>query len=223
MFSMSKKKFCILILAFISLVFSFNMVKSTYAKYVTSNDKTTDVNLAKWDILVNGEYIKSSKTLSATLTPSFVESSYTAEGYLAPGTQAYFDVIVDNTYVDVDYNYIASVAPVAESRLSDLRITKVGIYEVDDHENPIVDTTKDQTTTGNQANINGYWYNGITPTKYCIRVYVEWFDGEGETMNDDEDTVIGHNAANLGANEVNNDGRLTIKLRFVQVTNHTGA
>jgi hypothetical protein len=199
------------------------MVKSTYAKYVTSNDKTTDVNLAKWDILVNGEYIKSSKTLSATLTPSFVASSYTAEGYLAPGTQAYFDVIVDNTYVDVDYNYIASVAPVAESRLSDLRITKVGIYEVDDHENPIVDTTKDQTTTGNQANINGYWYNGITPTKYCIRVYVEWFDGEGETMNDDEDTVIGHNAANLGANEVNNDGRLTIKLRFVQVTNHTGA
>ena len=107
MFSMSKKKFCILILAFISLVFSFNMVKSTYAKYVTSNDKTTDVNLAKWDILVNGEYIKSSKTLSATLTPNFVASSYTTDGYLAPGTQAYFDVIVDNTYVDVDYNYIA--------------------------------------------------------------------------------------------------------------------
>ena len=223
MFSMSKKKFCILILAFISLVFSFNMVKSTYAKYVTSNDKTTDVNLAKWDILVNGEYIKSSKTLSATLTPNFVASNYTANGYLAPGTQAYFDIIVDNTYVDVDYNYVASVAPVAESNLSDLRITKVGIYEVDNHENPIVDTTKDQTITGNQANINGYWYNGVTSTKYCIRVYVEWYDGTGETMDDDDDTNIGYHAANLGPTDTNNDGKLTIKLRFVQVTSHVGA
>ena len=223
MFSMSKKKFCILVLAFISLVFSFNMVKSTYAKYVTANDKTTDVNLAKWDILVNSEYIKSSKTLSATLTPNFIASNYTANGYLAPGTQAYFDILIDNTYVDVDYNYIASVASVAESNLSDLKITKIGIYEVDNSEQPIVDPTKETSITGAQANINGYWYKGINPTKLCIRVYIEWYDGDEETMDDDADTEVGYHAANLESNETNNDGKLTIKLRFVQVTSHNGA
>ena len=222
MFSMSKKKFIILILAFISLVFSFNMVKSTYAKYVTANDKTTDVNLAKWDILVNGEYIKSSKTLSATLTPNFIASSYTKEGYLAPGTQAYFDIIVDNTYVDVDYNYIASVATAENSNLTDLKITKIGIYNVDASENPIVDTTQDQEITGIQANINGYWYKGIKPTKYCIRIYIEWYDGDEETMDDDKDTEVGYHAANTTP-ETNNDGKLTIKLRFVQITSHNGA
>ena len=220
---MSKKKFCILVLAFISLVFSFNMVKSTYAKYVTSNDNTTDVNLAKWDILVNGEYIKQSKTLSATLTPNFIASNYTANGYLAPGTQAYFDIIVDNTYVDVDYNYVASVGSVAESNLRDLKITKIGIYDVDNSENPIVDTTKDQTITGTQANINGYWTQGVNSTKYCIRVYIEWYDGTGETMNDEEDTEIGYNAATLQSGETNNDGKINIKLRFVQVTSSTRA
>ena len=220
---MSRKKFCILILAFISLVFSFNMVKSTYAKYVTSSNNTTDVNLAKWDILVNGEYIKSSKTLSATLTPNFESSQYTADGYLAPGTKAYFDIIVDNTYVDVDYNYVASVSSVAESNLKDLKITKVGIYDVDQYENPIVDTTKDQEITGAQANLNGYWTQGVNATKYCIRVYVEWYDGTGEQMDDDEDTNVGYHAANLTPDETNNDGKLSIKLRFVQVTSSTHA
>ena len=220
---MSRKKFCILILAFISLVFSFNMVKSTYAKYVTSSDNTTDVNLAKWDILVNGEYIKSSKTLSATLTPNFEVSQYTADGYLAPGTKAYFDIIVDNTYVDVDYNYVASVAAVEESNLKDLKITKVGIYTVDSSENPIVDTTKDQEITGAQANLNGYWTLGTDPTKYCIRVYVEWYEGVGEQMNDDDDTNAGYHAATLAPGETNNDGKLSIKLRFIQVTSNTHA
>ena len=218
---MSRKKFCILILAFISLVFSFNMVKSTYAKYVTSSNNTTDVNLAKWDILVNGEYIKSSKTLSATLTPNFESSQYTADGYLAPGTKAYFDIIVDNTYVDVDYNYIASVASVAESNIQDLKITKVGIYDVDSDENPIVDASKDQEITGIQANINGYWYKGMSQTKYCIRVYVEWYDGDGENMDDDADTEVGYNAANTSP-ETNNDGKITIKLKFVQISSHVG-
>ena len=220
---MSRKKFCILILAFISLVFSFNMVKSTYAKYVTSSDNTTDVNLAKWDILVNGEYIKSSKTLSATLTPNFESSQYTADGYLAPGTKAYFDIIVDNTYVDVDYNYVASVASVEESNLKDLKITKIGIYDVDASENPIVDTTKDQEITGVQANVNGYWTQGVNATKYCIRVYVEWYDGTGEQMDDDDDTKVGYDAANLSPGETNNDGKLSIKLRFIQVTSSVHA
>ena len=220
---MSRKKFFILILAFISLVFSFNMVKSTYAKYVTSSNKTTDVNLAKWDILVNGEYIKSSKTLSATLTPNFESSQYTADGYLAPGTKAYFDIIVDNTYVDVDYNYVASVASVEESNLKDLKITKIGIYDVDASENPIVDTTKDQEITGVQANVNGYWTQGVNATKYCIRVYVEWYDGTGEQMDDDDDTKVGYDAANLSPGETNNDGKLSIKLRFIQVTSSVHA
>ena len=220
---MSRKKFCILILAFISLVFSFNMGKSTYAKYVTSTDNTTDVNLAKWDILVNGEYIKSSKTLSATLTPNFESSQYTADGYLAPGTKAYFDIIVDNTYVDVDYNYVASVASVEESNLKDLKITKIGIYNVDNHENPIVDTSKDQEITGAQANINGYWTQGSDPTKYCIRVYVEWYDGTGEQMDDEEDTKVGYHAATLAPGETNNDGKLAIKLSFIQVSSNVHA
>ena len=220
---MSKKKFCILILAFISMVFSFNVVKNTYAKYVTSTDNTADINLARWDILVNGEYIKSSKTLSATLTPNFEVNNYTADGYLAPGTKAYFDIIIDNTYVDVDYNYIASVASVSESNLQDLRITKIGIYDVDNHENPIVDTSKDQETIGNQANINGYWSQGIDATKYCIRIYVEWYDGTDETMDDDDDTNVGYNASTLNPNQTNNDGKLTIKLKFIQVTSNTRA
>ena len=218
---MSKKKFCILILAFISLVFSFNMVKSTYAKYVTANDKTTDVNLAKWDILVNGEYIKSSKTLSATLNPNYIASNYTKDGFLAPGSQAYFDIMVDNTYVDVDYNYITTVAKADNSNLSDLKITKVGIYDVDNNENPIVDTTKDQEITGTQANINGYWYKGMSQTKYCIRVYVEWYDGDGEEMDDDADTEVGYNASKTTP-DTNNDGKITIKLKFVQISSHVG-
>jgi hypothetical protein len=199
------------------------MVKSTYAKYVTSNDKTTDVNLAKWDILVNGEYIKSSKTLSASLIPNFEYNAYTKDGFLAPGSKAYFDVIVDNTYVDVDYNYIASVAPDKNSNLKDLKITKVGIYDVDNSENPIVDTTKDVEITGNQANINGYWVQGLNQTKYCIRIYIEWYDGEDNEMDDDEDTEVGHNAATITPGEQNNDGKISIKLKFVQVTSSTRA
>ena len=42
-------------------------------------------------------------------------------------------------------------------------------------------------------------------------------------MDDDADTEIGYHAANLESNETNNDGKLTIKLRFVQVTSHNGA
>ena len=42
-------------------------------------------------------------------------------------------------------------------------------------------------------------------------------------MDDDDDTNVGYHASTLGQNETNNDGKLTIKLKFIQVTSSTRA
>ena len=161
-------------------------IADTYAKYREQIDGTTNANMARWNIKVNSEEIKNKTTLTSALSAYFPATTYTAAGVIAPGSQGYFDIIIDSSQVDVAFTYTISSAVDSESAISDIRLLgyKVNPSGLDD-------------MTGMQPLANGNVSGniGVATTNTTVRVFVEWFDGSGETMDnqDDTDTVLNNN------------------------------
>ena len=161
-------------------------IADTYAKYREQIDGTTNANMARWNIKVNSEEIKNKTTLTSALSAYFPATTYTAAGVIAPGSQGYFDIIIDSSQVDVAFTYTISSAIDSESAISDIRLLgyKVNPSGLDD-------------MTGMQPLANGNVSGniGVATTNTTVRVFVEWFDGSGETMDnqDDTDTVLNNN------------------------------
>jgi hypothetical protein len=161
-------------------------IADTYAKYREQIDGTTNANMARWNIKVNSEEIKNKTTLTSALSAYFPATTYTAAGVIAPGSQGYFDIIIDSSQVDVAFTYTISSAVDSESAISDIRLLG---YKV----NP--SGLDDMTNMQPLANGNVSGNIGVATTNTTVRVFVEWFDGSGETMDndDDTDTVLNNN------------------------------
>lgn len=199
---MSKKKKITLILAIFSLLFSLNMIDETYAKYISLTNGVAQMNIARWDIIVNNEHVKNGQTLNTLIEPNYVDNVNVAAGVIAPGSMGYFDVTIDPGMTDVSFDYEISVKSADTSIVNDVVLSK---YYIDDEANMvIVDDVTDKIT--NSFDINQ------SKDAQTVRVYVLWNDDVNtENMNNEADTTVGHNAsdANLTAD-------VLVELKFKQ-------
>ena len=97
------------------------------------------------------------KTLTNSITPTFYENEYVKENTLAPGIKGYFDINIDSSKVDVDFNYEVNAVLNNSTNLTD--------YELNDS-----CTKQNFSTTG----ISNSLPKNTKNTK--IRFYVEWID-----------------------------------------------
>lgn len=194
---MSKKKRLILLLAIISLFFSVSMVQKTYAKYVTTSNGEANLNIARWDIVVNNEHIKNKSELTATITPEYVENPNVAAGVIAPGSIGYFDITIDPTNTDVSFDFEISIDN-TNSDVTDLKLLK---YYIDSEENLKDATSSDEIIT-DSIRIE----NKVAKT---VRIYVIWDESIDETMDNSKDSEIGHDAYNKNAS-------VNVNLKFKQ-------
>ncbi len=181
-----KKRISIFV-ALLSLTYSVSLIQNTYAKYVSSAEANSNINIARWNITVNTQDVIQNSNFTNNLTPVFTENQYIKENVIAPTSEGYFDIIIDGTNADVSFKYTITLNPSNEQTIKDFEIVK---YTIED-----IDYTYSENITGV---IN---YNDTSKTK-SIRVYFKWNDdAETQQMNNSEDTLATtENNANYNVN-----------------------
>jgi len=79
----NSQKFIILI-SCISLIISIVFILQTYAKYTTSVEGTTTATIARWNILINEQLIKTDDDLTNVLNLIFEDNPHILDGVWAP-------------------------------------------------------------------------------------------------------------------------------------------
>ena len=184
---MSLKRKIRLFVALISLLYSVSLIQSTYAKYVTTADANTNITIARWNVLVNGQDVKNNSDFSSKVTPVFTGNDNIASGIIAPTSTGYFDLIINGTNSDVSFTYTIKIQNDTNTSVKDLTLDS---YTIDSGTS---NTFTDGTITGN-INLND------TNKTHTIRVYVKWLDGDTETMNNAADTAATSGKAIMDVN-----------------------
>lgn len=217
--TISKKIKIILLLLSLSLTMAF--MSDTYSRYVADTTGDVEVQFAKWQILVNEEDITSGEKKSIDLQPVVIANEHVAADTFAPSSEGYFDIAVDPSNINVSFGYTISLE-VLNKDMPDLMITQYSLLDE-------VGVEGDKNDIDSTSNVNGVIENAITkqvlydkdePFKpFTIRIYFEWFEGEGEQQDDEADTLIGVNASKVET--LSNDEEVTDETTVEEVTEET--
>lgn len=187
-----KRKIAIFV-ALLSLFYSVTLIQTTYAKYVSSAEANSNINIARWSITVNNQDVIQNSNFTNSLSPVFNNNQYIKENVIAPTSEGYFDIIIDGTNADVSFKYTVTINPISNRTIKDLKIVK---YTIDDI---------DYTYNDNIAGIINY--NDENKTK-SIRVFFIWNDDEEtQEMNNNEDTLA----------TINGNANYRVNINLIQV------
>lgn len=181
------KKRMFILLSLVSLSLTLGLMSNTYSRYVADTTSNLEVLFAKWQILVNENDITTGSTSSINLVPVIEENSNVEANMVAPSSKGYFDIDIDPSNVGVAFNYSITLEMLNEN-MPDLMITKYAIINSDYVEG-------DEITTTNLVNnsIEGTVELVNKNEPFTIRIYFEWYEGENELMNDEQDTEVAQN------------------------------
>ena len=125
--------------------------------------------------MLNDVDITTESNFTGEISPVLNGSNYVNEGVIAPAASGYFDIIIDGSESDVSFQYNLTVTQADDNTISDLRVVsyQIGTDEVTDYEGTI-------------SNIIN---SGDTNKSRTIRFFVDWYDGDGEEMDNEADTL----------------------------------
>ena len=176
---MANKRKLLLLLALLCMFTCLYFVRTTYAKYLTTASGELEARIARWNIKVNNTTVRNNDVLTNGITPTFIQSAHIANNVIAPTSQGYFDLTIDATDVDVSFTYTVTINQrAAYSLLTDFNVTG---YSTDG--GTTITTLATPTLSADILK------NDTTRIK-TIRVYVEWVEGTGETMDNAADTAV---------------------------------
>ncbi len=188
------KKRVRLLFLFVSMVITLSMISSTYSRYVADTTGNVDVSLSRWQILVNETDIVQNSTSTIEFTPTIETNNNVSSNKLAPTSTGYFDIEVDPTNVDLSFRYNIELSAVS-TEVPDFIINK---YEILENGASTSNPLNGVSITGGVIENTMIFNKGIENykhEKFVIRVYFEWYDGDTNTMTDEVDTTVGHQAS----------------------------
>ncbi len=165
-----KRNITICLVLLLLVVTSFFAAK-TFARYKTEASGNAEVIVAAWnvDVTKDGE-----AAFTGDIPTTIIENANVVSTRVAPGSKAYFDVVLDYSGTEVAIDYTVALNTASITLPTDLAITG---YEVADTEAALTGTATGGTTvTGSVAlEDNAAFVEG---SKKYIRVYVEWTNTE---------------------------------------------
>lgn len=176
-----KKKY-VIILLFISLCLCLFFIQDSFAKYLTSASETANMNIARWKIIVNNKDIRDNSSSSAIISPVFLGNDNVASDIIAPGSEGYFDLIIDANAADVSFKYKIDITTDENSAVKDIIAVK---YKINNGEEILF-------TGGNQTIEKSVLHSDNTDV-INIRVYIKWNDGDSSEMDNSADTAATQN------------------------------
>lgn len=188
-----KKRICfMLLLMSCSLCLCF--MSSTYSRYVAGTTGNIDILFAKWQILINNQDITDQNSSNISITPTIEQNENIKENTVAPTSKGYFDINIDPSNADVSFQYTVDLE-IDNEEIPDLMITKYAILPADYEEGDTIEYTTLQTNTITNQLIYDNETENFSFDPFTMRIYFEWYEGEEEQMNDEDDTEIGISAA----------------------------
>lgn len=191
-----KKKY-VIVLLFISFCLCLFFIQDSLAKYLTSASETANMSIARWKIIVNNKDIRDGSDSSTIISPVFFKNDNIASDIIAPGSEGYFDLIIDAKAADVSFKYKIDITTDENSAVKDLIAIK---YKINDGEEILF-------TGGNQTIEKSVLHSENTDV-INIRVYIKWNDGDGSQMDNQADTVATQNK---------NGAILKVNMNFTQL------
>ena len=182
------------ILLLIMLTISFFQITSMYALYKEQLQSQYSSLLGLWTIKINDTDITTGGQNATFEIPGsqlkYVASNYVQEGNIAPGSQAYVDLVIDPTNTDVSIIYTIDIGEIAigsnATSTANIKLISASNYfkidAADEDEVPIINET-------NFIEENSYTsvipVNKITQGyKNFIRLYFEWVNVEANNTTD---------------------------------------
>ena len=188
-------KFISIFIIIVLLAFLYLGV-NTYSKYRKQVAAKGEATVAKWLIRVNNEDIKGKTELTNNITPVWDANSYVKDDLIAPGSTGYFEITIDATNVDVDFNYEIENLNDTTAALPDIKITS---YQINGG--------TQTTASGNK--INGEITKNTAST--LIKAYIVWDDDPStQSMDNQEDTAF--------AQQASTTADINLRLKFTQKT-----
>lgn len=195
------KKKVKIILVMIMLSFTMCIMSNTYSRYVADTTGEIEALFSKWQILVNDNDILNNTETSFKLVPIINDNKNVKTNTIAPSSTGYFDIEVDPSLVDVSFDYDITFS-IDNTEFTDLMISKYAILDNNYVEGDVINYN-----SINENKINGtLLYDNNTENfkfnKFTVRVFFEWYEGETEKMNDENDTNLQSkfNSFNINAN-----------------------
>lgn len=91
-----KNKNILVVVSLILVFITIYIIRDTYGLFESKNIMNTNTNIAKWNVLINGTDIKSGENFVVN-SINIVGSDSVKNGKMAPGTEGYFDILIDPT------------------------------------------------------------------------------------------------------------------------------
>lgn len=198
------KKILITILCVIMLFITIIQIRNTFALYKTEVTGETQSLLGVWSIKINETDISSGATdIKFNITEDylhFTETSNVAEGYIAPGSEGYFEILIDAIENDVAVKYDIKISDVASIKIGEqtadleekiaLKVTGVeDVFEKDGE----IDTTTEHI---NYLDVEHQTVSGVIPIsviesgyKDRVKVYFKWINDDNNNV---VDTMLGN-------------------------------
>lgn len=178
------------ILVLIMLIISFFQITNMYALYKEQLQSDYTNLLGVWAIKVNDTDISSGgQNLTFTISDSqlqYIESEYTKADKIAPGGNAFFDIVIDPTNTDVSIVYQIDIL----ENTNVVAPTKIELISVENYFGQGNDGQTNKTTN-NKEYKNGNSYTSIIPVnmitqeyKNYIRLYFKWVNVEENNETD---------------------------------------
>ena len=177
------------ILLLIMVIISLLQIANMYALYKQENQGDYSNLLGVWSIKVNGSDISSGdQNLTFNMTEDnliYLDSAHVKSQKMAPGTQAYFEIIIDPTNTDVSVIYQLDMQ--FEQLTTKMKLVKVeNWFQKSGNEGKIENT--DIST-----NLASNTYKAVIPIskindKYLnhVKLYFEWINDENNNAVDSE-------------------------------------
>ena len=161
----------IFLIGIVALLVTLLVIADTYALFETNGNASKNLTIGRWNILVNNENVSQSRTITLN---DFVYTNgvHTQNNYFAPGSSAYFDLVIDATGTQVSVAY-------------ELIIDNTEIADYPNIYFSITDMTTNETITSNT-------YSGLIPLSSAnktkiLRITLIW---ENDPNYDDSDTSL---------------------------------
>lgn len=154
----------------------------SFALFESEKEFAVNSAIGKWEISVNDDMINETNTFSITNVKVNSDSNV-REDYFAPGTNGYFDIVIDpnDTDVSVYYEIVCRTDYITNSQISLTRIQNVGKPDL--------------------INVANYTYAGVIPLAdikngdiTTIRFYVTWANNDN---NNETDSLYGSSSSNF--------------------------
>ena len=174
------------------LIISLFQIANMYALYKSQLQGDYTNLLGIWAIKVNGVDIsKGGQNVTFTMTEdnlTYIDSAHVKSQKMAPGTQAYFDIVIDPTSTDVSILYTIDI------KFDDVTTAKMKLIKTENYFKKS-DTTEQIANTNINNKLDAHQHQAVIPIdkindKYLnyVRLYFEW---ENVEENNETDSQLG--------------------------------